>query len=292
MFIRFLVGALMVGSIYGLIGLGYSLIYRASGLMNFAQGDLFMLGAFIGLTFYRYLKFPFAVSLILTMAVMFLVGFLLEKGVIRRLLKREGRMQDIFIVLVTIAVSIFMKNFAQLTWGSRRLEFPPIFGRATIKIAGINIQPESFLVVIVSLICMLLLHLFMTKTKFGTAMRSAAQDPLAARSCGIDVSLTTGVTWGISAGVAAVGGILYGPVYGVFMAMGTTIGMRGFSGAVVGGYGNMYGAIVGGLMLGFIETFAAGLISSDFKDFIAFAVLMIFLFIKPTGIFNERALKD
>jgi len=292
MLIRFLIGSLMIGSIYGLIGLGYSLIYSASGLMTFAQGELFMIGAFVGLTFYKYLKLPFLLSLIFTMIVMFLVGFLLEKGVIRRLLKREGQMQDIFIVLATIAVSIFMKNFAQLTWGSRRLEFPPIFGMTTIKVAGISFQPESFLVVILSLICMLLLHLFMIKTKFGTAMRSAAQDPLAAKSCGVDVSLTTGITWGISAAVAAVGGILYGPVYGVSMTIGATIGMRGFSGAVIGGYGNMYGAIVGGLLLGFIETFAAGLISSDFKDFIAFAVLMLFLFLKPTGIFNERALQD
>jgi branched-chain amino acid transport system permease protein len=292
MFIRLLIGALMVGSIYGLIGLGYSIIYRASGLMTFAQGELFMLGAFIALTFYRYLQFPFVISLILTMVIMFILGFLLEKGVIRKLLKREGQMQDIFIVLATIAVSIFLKNFAQLTWGSRRFEFPSIFNLASIKIAGINIQPESFLVVLLSLVCMLALHLFMTKTRFGTAMRSAAQDPLAAKSCGINVSLTTGITWGIASALAAVGGMLFGPVYGVSMTMGATVGMRGFSGAVIGGYGNMYGAIIGGLILGFVETFAAGFISSDFKDFIAFGVLMLFLFLKPTGLFNERALQD
>lgn len=291
MFVRLLVGALMIGSIYGLIGLGYSIIYRASGLMNFAQGELFMLGAFIGLTFYKFLNLPFAVSLILTMVVMFIVGFLLEKGVIKKLLKREGQMQDIFIVLATIAVSIFLKNFAMLSWGSRRMEFPSIFN-GNVKIADISLQPESLLVVLVSLICMLILHFFMTKTKFGTAMRSAAQDPLAARSCGIDVSLTTGITWGISAGIAAVGGMLYGPVYGVSMSIGAVIGIRGFSAAVVGGYGNMYGAIVGGLLIGFIETFTAGYISSDYRDFIAFGVLMIFLFVKPTGLFNERALQD
>ncbi len=290
-FVRLLIGALMVGSIYGLIGLGYSLIYSASGLMNFAQGDIFMIGAFVGLTFYRYLELPFFISLLLTIIIMFLFGFLLQKTIIQKLLfRKEG--QGIFIVLATIAISIFLKNFAQITWGSRRLEFPSIFGTSAFELGGVRVQPESFLVVGISLICMLALHMFMKKTKFGTAMRSAAQDPIAARACGIDVSLTTGITWGISSGIAAIGGMLYGPVYGVSITIGTIVGMRGFSGAVIGGYGNMYGAIIGGLLLGFIETFAAGLISSDFKDFIAFGVLMIFLFIKPTGLFNERALQD
>ncbi|MEY8389173.1 branched-chain amino acid ABC transporter permease [Oscillospiraceae bacterium 38-13] len=289
MFIRLLIGALMIGSVYGLIALGYSIIYRASGLMNFAQGDLFMLGAFVGLTFYRYIGLPFVVSFFLTMIVMFLVGMLLERAVIRKILKKS---QGYFIVLATIALSIFFKNLAMVIWGSRRVEFPSILSISNLKLGEISIQPESLMVVIVAWICMIILHIFMTKTKFGTAMRSAAQDPLAARACGIDVSLTTGVTWGLSSAVASVGGMLYGPVYGVSMTIGATIGQRAFSSAVVGGYGNMYGAIAGGLLIGFVETFAAGYISSDFKDFIAFAVLMLFLFLKPTGLFNERALQD
>lgn len=289
MFIKLLIGALMIGSVYGLIALGYSIIYRASGLMNFAQGDLFMLGSFVGLTFYRYIGLPFAVSFLLTILVMFLVGMLLERAVIRKILKKS---QGYFIVLATIALSIFFKNLAMVIWGSRRVEFPSILSIGNLKLGEISVQPESLLVVIIAWTCMVLLHIFMTRTKFGTAMRSAAQDPLAARACGIDVSLTTGVTWGLSAAVASVGGMLYGPVYGVSMTIGATIGQRAFSSAVVGGYGNMYGAIAGGLLIGFVETFAAGYISSDFKDFIAFAVLMLFLFLKPTGLFNERALQD
>lgn len=289
MFISLLVGALMIGSVYGLIALGYSLIYRASGLMNFAQGDLFMIGAFVGLTFYDILKLPFIVSFILTIIVMFFLGMLLQRTIIRSILKRS---QGYFIVLATIALSIFFKNFAMLTWSSKRLEFPSIFNISNIQIGNMSIQPESIFVVAVAVVCMFLLHLFMTKTRFGTAMRCAAQDPLAASACGIDVHLTTGVTWGIAAAVASVGGMLYGPVYGVSMTIGATIGQRAFSSAVVGGYGNMYGAIVGAMLIGFVETFAAGYISSDFKDFIAFGVLMIFLFLRPTGIFNERALQD
>ena len=289
MFFRLLIGALMIGSVYGLIGLGYSTIYKASGLMNFSQGDLFMLGAFVGLMFYKSLKLPFAVAFVLTIIVMFCLGMLIERTIIRQILKRS---EGYFIVLATIALSIFFKNFAMLSWGSQRKDFPAIFHIGNLKVGGLSVQPESIFVIVVAFICMLLLHLFTTKTEFGTAMRAAAQDPLAARAVGIDVNLTTGVTWGIAGAVASVGGMLYGPVYGVSMAIGGTIGQRAFSSAVVGGYGNMYGAIVGGLLIGFIETFAAGYISSDFKDFIAFLVLIVFLFVRPTGIFNEKALQD
>lgn len=289
MFISLLVGALMIGSVYGLIALGYSIIYRASGLMNFAQGEFFMLGSFLGLMFYKTLNLPFVLSVLLTMIVMFALGILMERTIIRKILRNsDGH----FVVLATIALSIFFKNFAMLVWGSRKLEFPSLFKTGNIYIGDVGIQPESLMVVGVALVCMVIMHLFMTRTKFGTAMRSAALDPLAARACGIDTSLTTGVTWGLSSAIAAIGGILYGPVYGVSMTIGTLIGQRAFSSAVVGGYGNMYGAIVGGMVMGFVETFAAGYISSDYRDFIAFAVLMLFMFLKPTGIFNERALEE
>jgi len=289
MFFKLLIGALMIGSVYGLIGLGYSTIYRASGLMNFSQGDLFMLGAFVGVTFYHYMGLPFIVSFFLTIIVMFCVGILLERVIIRNVLKKST---GYFIVLATISLSIFFKNLAMLIWGSTRIEFPSIFNIGNVHLGGIQVQPEQLMVIIVAWICMLILHFFMNKTKFGTAMRSAAQDPLAAKACGIDVTLTTGVTWGIAAAVASVGGMLYGPVYGVSISIGATMGQRAFSGAVVGGYGNMYGAIAGGLLIAIVETFVAGYISSDLKDFIAFAVLMVFLFVKPTGLFNERALQD
>lgn len=283
------VGSLLLGCIYGLIALGYSIIYRASGLMNFAQGELFMLGSFVALTFYKYCNLPFFVSFILTIIVMFFAGMLLERTMIRKILKRSN---GEFIVLATIALSIFFKNLAMLIWGSSRVDFPKIFQAESVSVSGISIQWEQIMVVVVAFVSMAVLQFFMNHTSLGTAMRSAAQDPLAARACGIDTSLTTGITWGISAAISAIGGMLYGPVYGVAMNIGATTGIRGFSAAVIGGYGNMYGAIVGGLLLAFVETFAAGYIGSAYKDFVAFAVLMIFMFFKPTGIFNERAIED
>ncbi len=290
-FVRLLMGALVIGSTYGLIGLGSSLIYRASGLMNFAQGDLFMLGSFVGLTFYKILKLPFAISIILTAIVMFFLGFGIEKAIIRNVLRKQSN--SIFVVLATIALSIFFRNLAMLIWGSSRIEFPTLFKNLnSVNISGIDFQSEQLMVILVALFCMVLIHLFLKKSKFGTAMRAAAQDPFAAQACGIDVSLTTGFTWGIAAIVASVGGMLYGPVYGVSISIGTAIGVRAFSGAVIGGYGNMLGAVIGGLLLGITETFAAGYISSEFKDFIAYGMLLLMLFVRPTGIFNERALQE
>lgn len=290
LFITLLISSLVLGSIYGLIALGYSLIYKASGLMSFVQGDILTLGAFLGLTFYRILELPFVVSFILTVLSAFIVGFILEKGVIRKLLNKN--VMAVYIVLATIAISYIIQNGTQILWGTTAQYFPSIFGISTIRIFGVAMQPESLLCLIVASVCMLILHFFMTKTKLGTAMRASAMDTKAAESCGINVSLTTGITWALSAGLASIAGMLIGPMYGVTSLLGSTIGRKGFSGAVIGGYGNMYGAMVGGFILGIAETMVAGYVSSDYKNLIAYILLIAFLFIKPTGIFGERALQD
>lgn len=290
MFTQLLISGLVLGGIYGLIALGYSLIYKASGLMSFVQGDVMTLGAYLGLTFFSILKLPFLISVLLTVLCAFVFGLILEKGVIRVLLNKN--VLPIYVVLATIAISYIIQNGVQLGWGSVTLFFPSVFSVTSIKIFGVAVQPEALLCLGASLVIMLILHLFMTKTRFGTSMRAAAMDPMAAHSCGINVSLSTGVTWGLSAGLAAIAGILVGPMYGVYALLGSTIGNKGFAGAVIGGYGNMYGAMVGGMLLGLIETFVTGYISSDYKNLIAYIILIAFLFLKPTGIFNERALQD
>ncbi|MDR1508070.1 MAG: branched-chain amino acid ABC transporter permease [Synergistaceae bacterium] len=290
MFLRLMIGSLLLGGIYGLLALSYSIIYRASGLMNFAQGDMFMVGAFIGLVLNSFLKIPYIAAVLLTMAIMFVMGLLVEKIIIRPIINR--RSPAMFIVLATLALSIILRNGVMVIFSGAMFSFPPIFGRTFIQISGVKFMPEQLMAVGASILCMVMMHFFMTRTKLGTAMRGAAQDPLAAKSCGINVSLTTGITWGLSGAVAALAGILYGPSFQVFIMMGNIIGTRAFSSAVIGGYGNMYGAIAGGFLLAIVETFSAAYISSEFKDFISFAILMMFLFLKPTGIFNERALGD
>ena len=198
MLIQLIITGLALGGVYSLISMGYSLIYKASGLMTFAQGDILTVGAFLGLTFYRFLKLPYIVALLLTMAVAFIIGFLLEKGVIRKLLNKN--VNAIYIVLATIAVSYIFQNGAQAIWSSKVEYFPSVFSTDSVAVLGVNVQPESLLCIGASMICMILLHFFMTKTRIGTSMRAAAMDSMAAESCGINVSLNTGITWGYRGG--------------------------------------------------------------------------------------------
>ena len=291
MFVTLLISGLCLGGVYGLIALGYSLIYKASGLMNFAMGDILTLGAFIGWTFAKVLGLPYFVAMLLTMVVMFFFGIILEKGVIRVILNRTN--SPIFIVLATIAISYILRNGSQFIWGTTQLNFPKIIrGFKGFKIGTYKLQLEPIVCIVFSGIMMVLLHYFMTKSKFGTAMRAAALDPVAAESCGINVSLTTGITWGLASAIAAVGGILIGPMYGVYTMLGASIGRKCFASAVTGGYGNMYGAIVGGFIVGIAETFIAGYLSSIYKDMFTYLLLLLFLFIKPTGLFNEKAIQE
>ena len=278
MIVNLIIGSLMIGSVYGMLALGYSLIYSASGLMTFTQGQLLMLGAFLGLQFYKNMGMPFIVAFLLTVVIMFLLGLALEKFLIRLLLNKGAT--SIYIVLSTIGVSIILPNLAQAIWGSQTQQMPSIFSTTTVEIFGAHVQPESILVMVVGVAAMILLHLFMTKSRFGISMRAAAMDPLAASSLGINVSRTTGLTWAIAAALAGGIGALMGPVYGVSTTMGDIIGNKG--------YGNMYGAIVGSLLLGFIETFVAGYLTTTYKDFVSFFLLIIVMIFLPRGLFKAK----
>lgn len=291
MLFKILLSGLVLGSTYGLIALGYSLIYKASGLMSFTQGDMLTLGAFLGYTFYGVLHIPFIVSFVIVVLMMFFLGYGIEKGVIKRLVAKKTL--PIYTVLATIAISYIIQNSSMVIFGSTMKYFPPIIPSLTsIEIFGVSAQTEAVLCIAVSVVCMIVFTIFIKRTPIGTAMRAASMDPLAARSCGIDVSLTTGLAWGIASGIAALAGMLLGPVYGVYTTLGSVIGRKGFSSAVIGGFGNLTGAIVGGVLLGVIETVISGYVSSAYKDIIAYSLLLVFLFVKPTGIFNEKAIAD
>ncbi|MGI6160530.1 MAG: branched-chain amino acid ABC transporter permease [Christensenellales bacterium] len=290
MFLRFLFSGLVTGCMYGLIGIGYSTIYRASGMMTLAQGDLFSLGAYLCWTFYRLLGIPFVISVLMGMTILFIIGMLIEKGYIGAMMKKSAPI--IFIVVGTVAIATIIQSAVTMLWPWSVLHFPPILKTTSIIIAGAEFRPEIFVAVGVSLACMIGMHFFMKKSKFGTAMRAAAQDPKAAQACGVNVAMTTRITWGIASAVAALGGCMLGPLYGLYAKLGQSIGEKGFAGAVAGGYGNMYGAMVGGLLIGLVEIFAAGYLDSSYKDFVAYGLLLLVLVVRPTGIFNEQAIRS
>ena len=192
-------------------------------------------------------------------------------------------------MLATIGLSIFLKNFAMIVWGSDVKNFPSALGENPIRFAGVSISPQQIAIVMVTFACMIGLHLFMSRTKMGTSLRAAAQDSMAAGVMGINVPMTVGIAWALAAALSAVAGILLAPIYGVYPKMGAILSTKGFAAAVLGGYGNMYGAIIGGLIFGIVETMAAGYISSSFKDIISFGVLILVLFVMPHGILKVKA---
>lgn len=290
MLVTLLVSGVVLGCIYGIVAMGYSLIYKASGLMSFAQGDLMTVGAYLGITFYSYMRLPFPLSILMIAVIMFFLGMVIERGVIRRL--RSRGIAPIYVVLATIAISYIIQNGCQKVWGPIMLNFPSIFKVRTLYLFGRNFQTESIFAVVASVIIMFILQFFMKRTKMGTAMRAAALDPVAAKACGINVNIATGMAWGWAACTAALAGVMMGPLYGVFSTLGSQIGTKGFAAAVIGGYGNFVGSIVGGLILGLLETLTSGYISSNYRDIFSYSILLLFLFVRPWGLFNERAIKN
>jgi branched-chain amino acid transport system permease protein len=246
-----------------------------------------MLGVYVTYTIYVGLKLPFLVAVLIAILIMFVFGMLLERSMISPLLRRGS--QQIHIVLATIGLSIFLKNFAMILWGSDVKNFPSPLGENALKMASVSISPQQIAIVAVTILCMILLHIFMNKTKLGTSLRAAAQDPMAAGVAGINVPLTVGMAWALAAVLSAVAGILLAPIYGVYPKLGAILSTKGFAAAGVGGDGNMYGAIIGGVVFGIVETMAAGYLSSSFKDIISFMVLILVLFVMPHGILKVKA---
>lgn len=287
MFFSLLIGGLVLGCTYGMLSLGLSLIYQASGFMNFTQANLLMFGAFVCYQFFGVWKLPFALSLILSVIIMFFVGWAIERVVIRRLVAKNAK--NVYVVLSTIAISIIVENLAMLIWNPRQHYFPSIFSDSSpIKIGSVSISKENLLCIIVALVAMVALHFFLNKTKFGTAMRAAAQNKVAANCMGINVNRTIGITYGIAAALACLGGILIAPKMTAYYQVGNQISMKSFAGAVIGGYGHIYGAIVGAMFVGLLETFVGAYISSAYKELIVYGVMILFMIIKPSGLFNAK----
>jgi branched-chain amino acid transport system permease protein len=248
-----------------------------------------MFGAYIGLTFFVRLHLPYYAAIVLTFVVMFGLGWIVQLGLVTPLLEKGAKYS--YVILCTAAVSMILQNSTLFIWGVKVQLIPSVFPVASINIFGTKVMPESLLVLGTSVCCAIALFFFMNKTRFGTAMRAAAQNQKAASAMGINVPVTKGVAWGLAAGLAGVIGAVIGPIYGVYMMLGALIGQKGFAGAVVGGYGNLYGSIIGGMFFGFLETFLAAYVTTTYKDLVSFGVLIVVLTFMPTGIFREPVIE-
>jgi branched-chain amino acid transport system permease protein len=284
---QFLLSGLTTGSTYALIAIGFSLIHNATGIVNFAQGEFVMLGGMFMITFHSFLKIPLLPAFFLTTFSVAAVGLLLEQGPIRRAKSKE----ILILVMITVGASIFIKGLSMILWGKNPMTLPHFSGEAPLVFLGAAVMPQSIWIFGITVSVVWALNYFLKGTLTGKAMRAVAASRRSAMLTGIPVDRLILLSFTLSGALGAVAGIILTPITTTSYDGGVMLGLKGFSAAILGGYGSMPGAVVGGLLLGVLESLAAGLISSEYKDALAFLILLTVLFFKPNGILGQGRLR-
>ncbi len=287
-FLQLVISGIAQGCIYGLIALGFVLIYKATETVSFAQGELMMLGAFGGLAAMTMLGFPYWLSVLATIVGMALFGVLLERLVIRPILGQPA----FSIVMLTIGIGYVIRGLITMipNIGTETHTLPVPYKDQIWNVVGLVLNVEQMVVIAATAVLCVLLYLLFRYSKLGIAMQAASQNQLAAYYMGIPVKRLNGIAWGLAAAVAAIAGLLLAPITFVHANMGF-IGLKAFPAAVVGGFGSLPGAIVGGLLIGIVESLSGFYLPDGFKDTAAYVVVLIMLVVKPNGLFGEKLRK-
>ena len=280
-----LINGLSTGSIYALIALGYTMVYGIAKMINFAHGDIIMVGAYALYVAVLTLHVPVIPAVLITIAVCAVLGITVEKVAYKPLRKAP----PLAVLITAIGVSYLLQNLALLIFNATPIPFQSVIKVPSVKIGGLTISGITLVTMAIMLISMILLTLFINKTKAGSAMRAVSEDKGAAELMGINVNQTISMTFAIGSALAAVAGILYICQYqSLRPTLGALPGIKAFVAAVFGGIGSVPGAMIGGILLGIIEIFAKAYISSQMADAIVFAVLIVVLLVKPTGLLGKK----
>ena len=282
-FLQFLFSGLTVGAVYALVALGFTLIYNASDVVNFAQGEFVMLGGMVTV-FASAAGVPLPVAALIAVCVAVVVGVLLYWLAIA---PARGA-SAVSIIIITIGTSIFLKGVAQVVFDKQFHKLPSFSGDVPIEVLGASIQPQSLWVLGGTAAVVLILYVFLERTLIGKAVLATSASRLAARLVGINTAWIMALAFGGSAAIGAVAGILVTPITLTSYDVGTMTALKGFAAAMLGGMGNPLGAVVGGLLLGLLETLGAGYISSTYKDGFAFVMMLVVLFAMPQGLLGRR----
>ncbi len=275
----------MLGSVYALLALGYTMVYGIIKLINFAHGDIYMLGAYFGYFFIKVLHLNFFIALILAMAVSAIIGVVIEY-IAYRPLRHSPR---IAVLISALGISFLLENGMTYLYGSDQRSFPQAIKTVQYHFYGIQVSNIQLIIAVTSIVLMLLLTYIVKNTKMGRAMRAVSADPDAASLMGININHTISFTFAIGSALAAAGGVLIGLYYNsIDPLMGMTPGLKAFVAAVLGGIGIIPGAAVGGWLIGILETMVQATAFSDYKDAIVYAMLIVILLIKPTGILGKN----
>ncbi len=280
---QYLITGLTVGSIYAMVAIGFNIIYNVTEIINLAQGEFVVLGGLIMVFLQVAAGLPLLIAFPLTVIMVTMVGILLDRLAIRPI----RRPSVLTLIIATIGASIVIKGIAMIIWGKDPFDLPAFSGRTPINFLGAVIQPQYFWVGGFLLVIVVLLTLFFEKTIIGKAMSACADNPDAASLVGINVKQMILLSFSLSASIGAVAGIILTPISLMDYNRGAMLAVKGFGAVVLGGLGSFPGAILGGLVLGTIESFGAGLIHSGYKDAFALIVLLAVLFIRPSGLLGS-----
>jgi len=284
-FVQLLVTGLVLGSVYAMVALGFVLIYKSSSVINFAQGELVLIGAYMALWMTVSLHIPFLISFVLTLVFAVILGFAIERLFLRPMIGEP----ILSVIMLTIGLSAFLKGLVIILWGTETRVFPEIFSQEPVKLGFVRISQVYIWSLVLSIIFLVIFTLFFKYTDIGIAMRATADDQTAALSMGISVKRVFAMAWAVAAVVAAVGGILLGNINGINISV-AQFGLRVFPVVILGGLDSVPGAIIGGFIIGIIENLASGYLDPYFgggvREVASFVVLVIILMIKPYGLFG------
>lgn len=279
-----LISGITVGATYALVALGFTLIFNASQVINFAQGEFVMLGGMLAV-FFLGLALPWTAALILAIVIPALVGLLIEKLAIEPVKGAD----PVTLIIITIGAALVIRGLVAVLLGKATYSLPPFSGDQPIQFLGATLLPQSLWVLAIAVLVVLALWAFFKYSLLGKGMLATALNPLAAQLVGINTRLTLRISFALSAALGALGGVLLAPLTLTSYDVGVMLGLKGFVAAVLGGLGNGLGAVIGGLLVGLIEALGAGYISSSYKDAIPFVLILLILFFLPRGLFGGKA---
>ena len=281
--LQYTLSGITIGSIYAMVAIGFNIIYNSTGIINFAQGDFVMLGGMTAVYFYQSLNFPLIIAAICSVIIVTMIGILFERLAIHPLKNPH----IITLIIITIAASILFKGGAMFLWGKDSYILPSFSGDKPIHFFGATILPQSLWVLGILIVIVFFLMFFFNFTLLGKAMKACSFNKRAAYIVGINVKSMVMLSFALSAFIGSLAGVVVTPITLVDYDRGSLLGLKGFGTAIMGGLGNMWGAIASGLIIGLLESYSAGLISSGYKDAVALIVLLIVLFVSPGGIFSR-----